>query len=177
MDPGGDEGDSNFIALQHRSKKYRPSQLSKLNPVEKSKYMFYEKPNKNAVIAKESALKRVRMEIKERNVKLEDHRRVQIERQQLEKHNQLIGQLKAAEARNRIRLLRIRYNNIRFSELEQMVAYQPTSLRAVRLQALVPQNNQVVLDKDEMHKNERQRIEEIIDDENMLSTHRDLTCI
>ena len=35
-----------------------------------------------------------------------------------------------------------------------MVAYQPTSLRAVRLQALVPQNNQVVLEKDEMHKNE-----------------------
>ena len=28
----------------------------------------YEKPNKDAVLAKESALKRVRMEIKERNV-------------------------------------------------------------------------------------------------------------
>jgi len=178
MDPGNLEDDNGHWYPQHRSKKYRPSQLAKLNPIEKSRYLYYEKPTKEMTIAKEAALKRVRLEIRQRDAEAEDRRRKEVEKQQQEKHNELIGQLKAAEARNRIRLLRIRYNNVRNGELEQMIAYQPTSIRAVRLQALVPQKNNFLLSKaDNMLKNDRHRIEEIIDDEEMATTKRDLTCI
>ena len=41
MDTGGnivEEGE--HWSPQHRSKKYKPSQLAKLNPIEKSRYLF-----------------------------------------------------------------------------------------------------------------------------------------
>ena len=55
-----------------------------------------------------------------------------------DKHEKLIGQLKAAEARNRIRIMRMRYEANRGQEINHLIACQPTARKAVRLQALIP---------------------------------------
>ena len=55
-----------------------------------------------------------------------------------DKHEKLIGQLKAAEARNRIRIMRLRYEANRGQEINHLISCQPTARKAVRLQALIP---------------------------------------
>lgn len=84
-----------------------------------------------------------------------------------ERHERLIGQLKAAEAKNRARILKMRYVNCKEDEIEHLIECQQTALRAVRLEAFLPP----VLpkhDDDNEHENvtqiERRRIEALIDD-------------
>ena len=67
MDGDVVDDDGMFWTPQHRSKQYRPSQLAKLHPVEKSKYEFYAKPTKDMILAKGAALKRVRNEVRRKN--------------------------------------------------------------------------------------------------------------
>ncbi len=62
----------------------------------------------------------------------------QLLRQEKEKHERLIGQLKAAEARNRTRLLKMRYVNLKEDEIEHLVDSQPSALKATRLEAFLP---------------------------------------
>lgn len=59
-------------------------------------------------------------------------------RQEKERHDRLIGQLKAAEARNRTRLLKMRYVNLKEDESEHLIDSQPTALHAARLEAFLP---------------------------------------
>lgn len=45
---------------------------------------------------------------------------------------------RAAEARNRIRIMRLRYQANRAQEISHLISCQPSALNAVRLQALLP---------------------------------------
>ncbi|XP_054751209.2 protein LKAAEAR1-like [Lytechinus pictus] len=93
-------------------KKLSQRELNAMHPTQRSKYLAYENPPKEATEAIASSKKRVQDKSKKH---LEDSRReneVDIEK---DKHNQLIGQLKAAEARNRLRVMRLRYQANRVS--------------------------------------------------------------
>jgi len=67
-----------------------------------------------------------------------------LEQQRLEKarHDELIGQLKAAEARNRSKLLQQRREKLKRDELDYLISSQPTAAAAVRLEALMPPNQE-----------------------------------
>lgn len=168
---GGDNERERFQATNWKvlSKK----EIQKLPPQQKSKYLAYEPATKDCSEAMSAARKRLK--------ELQKSRR----KQQMpppmeevvasEKHTKIIGQLKAAEARNRIRLTRLRYQNNRSSEVTHLISCQPTALKAVRLQSLVPPNPDKIHTRDLLVKNERYRVNSLLEDETGLETARILT--
>ncbi|CAF0836953.1 unnamed protein product [Brachionus calyciflorus] len=102
--------------------------------------------------------------IKDKKTTLEEAERIiKIEK---DRHDRLIGQLKAAEARNRNRILKMKYFNAKQDEIDHIIESQPTAIKAVRLEAFLPPvrtKKQVVSDK--LNPIERRRLEAIIDDD------------
>ncbi|UJR29941.1 hypothetical protein I4U23_017488 [Adineta vaga] len=49
----------------------------------------------------------------------------------------VIGELKAAEARNRIRATRLRFSKSHRNEIDQIIAFQPNALSALRFEAFM----------------------------------------
>ncbi|CAF1618365.1 unnamed protein product [Adineta ricciae] len=49
----------------------------------------------------------------------------------------VIGELKAAEARNRIRATRLRFSKSNCKEIDQIIAFQPNALSALRFEAFM----------------------------------------
>lgn len=89
-----------------------------------------------------------------------------------DKHAKLIGQLKAAEARNRLRIMRLRYQANRAQEINHLISCQPSALKAVRLQALVPAKPETTDRPDILDKLERNRIESLLEDNKGLLVNR-----
>jgi len=59
---------------------------------------------------------------------------------------------RAAEARNRIRIMRLRYQANRGQEINHLISCQPSALQAVRLQALVPAKSELQEENDTLEK-------------------------
>ncbi|XP_046839310.1 protein LKAAEAR1-like isoform X2 [Xenia sp. Carnegie-2017] len=96
-------------AFQARNwKQLSKKDLQKLDPVQRSRYLAYEDASKQATQAMMEARRRIH-EKKKDKPKYETFNNLQDDER--ERHAVLIGQLKAAEARNRIRLMRLRYTN------------------------------------------------------------------
>ncbi|KAK3697762.1 hypothetical protein QZH41_011998, partial [Actinostola sp. cb2023] len=127
-------------------------EVQKLSPFERSKYLAYETPSKECSDSMAAARKRLN-ELKKEKKKQEKPRPAEDELEE-DKHIKLIGQLKAAEARNRLRLMRLRYDNNRASEVNHLISCQPTALKAVRLQSLVPPHTEKICIRDLLGKNE-----------------------
>lgn len=148
-------------------------EIQKLPPQQRSKYLAYEPAPKECKEAMSAARKRIQeLEKSKRNQQKPPPFEEVIEG---EKHTKIIGQLKAAEARNRIRLMRLRYQNNRSSEVNHLIGCQPTALKAVRLQSLVPPNSDKIYIRDLLVKNERYRVNSLLEDETGLETARILT--
>lgn len=82
-----------------------------------------------------------------------------------ERHERLIGQLKAAEARNRTRIMKMRYFHSKQDEIDHLIESQPTANKAVRLEAFLPAVKQDKLKVDSnLTPIQRRRLERLIDD-------------
>ena len=82
-----------------------------------------------------------------------------------ERHERLIGQLKAAEAANRSRILKLRYYNMKKDEIENLIESQSTALDAVRLEAFLPPvKEKKIVEKNNLNQIEKRRLEAMIDD-------------
>ncbi|XP_070534782.1 protein LKAAEAR1-like [Ptychodera flava] len=148
-------------------------ELSNMAPQERSKYLAYEEPPKH--VAEAMAKTKTRLTEKKK-LEQKQMKPAAIEEQlDKEKHSQLIGQLKAAEARNRLRVMRLRYQANRAEEVKHLIACQPTSLKAVRLQALVPPYQESVSSGDALDSLQRERVETILEDEMGITVNRDLS--
>jgi hypothetical protein len=93
------------------------------------------------------------------------------------RHERLIGQLKAAEARNRIRMMKMRYLNNRDDDVDYLIECQPTAVKAIRLEAFLS-NKKSKEDKD-LHMDDltpiqRRRLEALVDDSKGLLITRSL---
>ncbi|XP_056589869.1 protein LKAAEAR1-like [Triplophysa dalaica] len=88
-----------------------------------------------------------------------------------DRQKQIIAQLKATEARNRVRNMRLRYERIRAQEIRVMIPCQPSAWRAQRLELMLS-----VTEKknhtDNLDPAERRRLEEILDNEKGLTMLR-----
>jgi len=151
-------------------KKLDAADLKKLTPQERSRYLAYEDPPKDIDDACREAQKRLLDQKRKREkqfipVTIE-------EEEERDKHAKLIGQLKAAEARNRLRIMRLRYQANRAQEISHLIACQPVALKAVRLQALVPPYAEVRDKGDRLDKFDRKRVEDLLEDTNGLITNR-----
>ncbi|XP_064597732.1 protein LKAAEAR1-like [Liolophura sinensis] len=155
-------------------KKLGPSELKKLTPLQRSRYLAYEDPDKVAAEAQGNSQKRL-IDKKKSTTVLTLLNRDEITEEDLQerdKNAKLIGQLKAAEARNRLRIMRLRYQANRDQEICHLIACQPTALKAVRLQALVPSSLTRKDVGDPLDKLNRHRIESLLEDERGLLTNR-----
>ncbi|XP_059177840.1 protein LKAAEAR1-like isoform X2 [Physella acuta] len=121
-------------------------ELQKLPPQLKSRYMAYQEPPKEVMDAQAISKKR----LLERKQKLNT----------------------AAEARNRLRVMRLRYQANRAQEISHLIACQPVALKAVRLQALVPPHAEIKEKGDLLDKFSRQRVEALLKDVHGLLTNR-----
>ncbi|GAB1606661.1 Hypothetical predicted protein, partial [Argonauta hians] len=88
--------------------------------------------------------------------------------------DKVIGQLKAAEARGRLRVMRIHFQAAKAEEIKHLIACQKSALRAVRLQALVPPKPEKTSRKDLLSKSDRDRVELLLNDTEGLLTNRTL---
>ncbi|KAJ8408948.1 hypothetical protein AAFF_G00239690 [Aldrovandia affinis] len=144
------------------------AEIRRMCPQQRARYQAYEEPPKE--------VKKIMSVTNQRLcARKADARRQEItEKEDLEKKQRdtLMGQLKAAEARNRIRLMRLRYQTTRAQEINLMIACQPTALKAVRLEILLPTKVVKLSSHDSLDRLERSRIEEILEDEKGLTINR-----
>jgi len=149
-------------------------QLTKMNPVEVARYNAYEDPGeetKKEITNTQTRLKELRKARGPTKSKPVDK---EVERERI-RHEELIGQLKAAEAKNRVYMLRSRYYSRRGDEIDHLINCQPSAIRAVRLQSLLPVRSNKLDFRDIMGKDERIRVESLLEDELGLKTGRIIT--
>jgi hypothetical protein len=92
-----------------------------------------------------------------------------------ERHERLIGQLKAAEAKNRSRILRLRYYNLKEDEIENLIESQSSALKAVRLEAFLPSVREKKVNvESELTPIQKRRLESILDDSSAFLIERKL---
>ncbi|XP_005101403.1 protein LKAAEAR1 [Aplysia californica] len=162
-------GDEEGLRFTNR-KKISPAELKKLAPQQRSRYLAYEEPSKEVTDARQASMKRLidqKKQYEKQFVPLSNE-----EEEERDKHAKLIGQLKAAEARNRLRIMRLRYQANRAQEISHLIACQPVALKAVRLQALVPPYFEMKDKGDNLDKFDRKRVEDLLEDAKGLITNR-----
>jgi hypothetical protein len=164
--------------------------LRRMPTVLRSKFQFYVEPSSKISDAQSNSQKRLNQQRKERNMerekmvkkivettsvysnsmankdkKLTLEEKEEIIKYEKERHDRLVGQLKAAEARNRTRILKLRYFNSKEDEIDHLIDSQPNALKAVRLQAFLPP---VKPDKskpqNDLNPIQRRRLEALIED-------------
>ncbi|XP_004586197.2 protein LKAAEAR1 isoform X2 [Ochotona princeps] len=81
-----------------------------------------------------------------------------------EPQDRLIGVLKAAEARGRVRALRLRYNRLRTEEILLLIQHQRSARAAMRLEVFLPPQLKPTRIPDPLHRQERRRVETILED-------------
>lgn len=153
-----------------RARNWKKKDIKKMNPQERSRYLAYEDTPKEVVeaqgVSNKRLLERKRVDILT-NAPLPPE-----EFDERIKHAKLIGQLKAAESRNRLRIMRLRYQANRSQEISHLIACQPTAAKAVRLQALVPTYYDRRPKKDKLDKLSRERCERLLEDTQGLLVNR-----
>jgi len=163
---GDDDGGGRFT----NRKKIPAHELRKLAPQQRSRYLAYEEPSKDCEEAMKASMKRL-IDLKKRYER-QFNPISKDEEEEHDKHAKLIGQLKAAEARNRLRIMRLRYQANRAQEIHHLISCQPVALKAVRLQALVPPYSELKDTGDRLDKFDRKQVEDLLEDTHGLITNR-----
>ncbi|XP_054835169.1 protein LKAAEAR1 [Eublepharis macularius] len=137
-----------------RFKKASPtSDTMKMSPEQKRRFLAFADPSEPKVKAMLST------------VVLKDQKAVE-EQEKVTEQKRLVGILKAAEARNRLRNSRLQYQNLRAQEIHFLISFQRTTKGAVRLEVFLPPRKNLAKLSDCMNTVQRRRIEEILEDEN-----------
>ncbi|CAH2303253.1 Hypothetical predicted protein [Pelobates cultripes] len=143
------------------------AELRKMNPVQRARCLAYEQPKKEVA----TSLVLTNSRIREHTLKCLQETPQTMRDPEQEKQAKVVGQLKAAEARNRIRLMRFRFQCMRAQELNNLISCQPTARDAIRLEALLPRrpitvSPQVSLDRFQ------ERVEILLEDDRELLISR-----
>ncbi|KAM3840638.1 protein LKAAEAR1 [Vipera latastei] len=146
--------DAKTLLRNKPAQRYRKSscEASKMTPEQKARYLAFadpRKPDVKTMLA--AALMKERKVLDNRQKELED--------------KNLIGVLKASEARNRLRNTRLQYQNLRAQEINFLISFQRNAKGAVRLEVFLPPRRNIAKLSDCMNTLQRSRIEEILEDE------------
>lgn len=126
---------------------------TKMSPEQKRRYLAFADPGDPKVKAMLSTVV-----LKEQ--------KTSTEQEKLMEQKNLVGILKAAEARSRLRNARLQYQNLRAQEIHFLISFQRTAKGAVRLEVFLPPRKNLAKLSDCMDTVQRGRIEEILEDEN-----------
>jgi len=152
-------------------KQYTERQLQKLHPVQRSRYLAYEPPSDQNGMSKSK--NRLMEEGKRRKI-IEKERLLNSNEDAMKKHEIVLGQLKASEASQRVKSLKKVYQNNRTAEINHLIYTQQTAIKAVRLQSLLPPIPTRIKFKDSLVKEQRMRVEVLMEDDLGLQTTRKL---
>ncbi|XP_072800727.1 protein LKAAEAR1 [Vicugna pacos] len=81
-----------------------------------------------------------------------------------ERQDRLLGVLKAAEARGRVRALRLRYARMRAEEISLLILRQRSARAAIRLELFLPPQLKPTRIPDPLDRQERRRVETILEE-------------
>ncbi|XP_020016652.1 protein LKAAEAR1 isoform X2 [Castor canadensis] len=81
-----------------------------------------------------------------------------------ERQNRLLGVLRAAEARGRVRALRLRYTRMRAEEIALLIQRQDSARAAMRLELFLPPQLKPTRIPDPLNRQERRRVETILEE-------------
>ncbi|XP_023038996.2 protein LKAAEAR1 [Piliocolobus tephrosceles] len=81
-----------------------------------------------------------------------------------ERQNRLLGVLKAAEARGRVRDLRLRYTRMRAEEIALLIQRQKSARAAIRLELFLPPQLKPTRIPDPLDRQERRRVETLLEE-------------
>ncbi|KAM4841750.1 protein LKAAEAR1 [Thomomys bottae] len=81
-----------------------------------------------------------------------------------ERQSRLLGVLRAAEARGRVRALRLRYTRMRAEEIALLVQRQDSARTAIRLELFLPPQLKPTRIPDPLDRQERRRVETILEE-------------
>ncbi|XP_038185178.1 protein LKAAEAR1 isoform X2 [Arvicola amphibius] len=81
-----------------------------------------------------------------------------------QRQNRLLGVLKAAEARGRVRALRLRYTRMRAEEIALLIQKQSSARAAIRLELFLPPQLKPTKIPDPLDRQERRRVETILEE-------------
>ncbi|XP_077191986.1 protein LKAAEAR1 [Paroedura picta] len=126
---------------------------TKMSPEQKRRYLAFADPSDTKVRAMLST-------------SLLKDQKASSEEEKLSEQKRLVGVLKAAEARSRLRNARLQYQNLRAQEIHFLISFQRSAKGAVRLEVFLPPRKNLAKLSDCMDTVQRGRIEEILADEN-----------
>eukprot|EP01135_Chromosphaera_perkinsii_P002852 Nk52_evm7s229 gene=Nk52_evmTU7s229 len=154
----GDFSSPAFVPRTHVS--LTRKEVDAMPPVERGKYLAYEPPVKEAADLAEKCARRLHKEEKKiRNQKKQERR----ERMERLKINENIGALTSKEAEERVTARTEHMLEAKASELEYLIASQPTSLCAVKLASLVPFYPTTIKLKDTLSRKDRLRVRDLME--------------
>uniref|UniRef100_A0A8C7PKC6 Uncharacterized protein n=1 Tax=Oncorhynchus mykiss TaxID=8022 RepID=A0A8C7PKC6_ONCMY len=107
--------------------------VKRMCPQQRARYLAYEEPPKERVSAWESSGAGGK-----RHTTVGHHHCDERDEEEKKRQDLIIGQLKAAEARNRVRQMRLQYRSMRTQEINLMISCQSSAQTAVRLELLLP---------------------------------------
>ncbi|XP_020933329.1 protein LKAAEAR1 isoform X2 [Sus scrofa] len=81
-----------------------------------------------------------------------------------QRQDRLLGILKAAEARGRVRALRLRYARMRAEEISLLILRQKSARAAIRLETFLPPQLKPTRIPDPLDRQERRRVETILEE-------------
>ncbi|KAM4608037.1 protein LKAAEAR1 isoform 2-T4 [Discoglossus pictus] len=143
-------------------------ELKKMAPMQRARYLAYEPPSKEV----EAKVLLTQNRLKEHAQKSLPDPSWEKPSSEQEKQAKVVGQLKAAEARSRIRLMRFRFQCMRAQELSHLISCQPTARDAIRLEVFVPPRPDTQRHRDSLDRFQRERIEGLLEDNLGLLTNR-----
>ncbi|XP_008575103.1 PREDICTED: protein LKAAEAR1 [Galeopterus variegatus] len=82
-----------------------------------------------------------------------------------ERQDRLLGVLKAAEARGRVRALRLRYARMRAEAISLLIRQQKSARAAIRLEVFLPPQLKPTRIPDPLDRQERRRVETILEED------------
>ena len=148
-------------------KEVSKKELLKMTPIQKSRYLAYEKS------ADQKGIKKCQSRVNEhiKSIKLAQ-KKDQLSKLDYHEIQNISGDINSQEAMLRLQRKFECYHKDRKSEICHLITMQPTAIKAVRLENLLPCENSSVKLYDTVGKNERRRIETLMEDTLGIETSR-----
>uniref|UniRef100_UPI003AAA2F29 protein LKAAEAR1-like n=1 Tax=Centroberyx gerrardi TaxID=166262 RepID=UPI003AAA2F29 len=148
------------------------TELRRMCPQQKARYLAYQQPTEQVKAWAAASRKRC-AQLRKADASWSEAQLRPLEDPEERRRRSLIsGQLKAAEANSRLCSRRRSYQAARSEEIRMMIACQSSAQAAIRLELLLPAAERRTHSVDWLDRTQRQRVEEIMEDDKGLTLIR-----
>eukprot|EP01137_Pigoraptor_chileana_P021540 Opistho-2@85419 len=155
---GSGEYNGTFVPKAYQN--MTPYKLKRMTPIERSKYLAYQPPETTIAEAVAASSRRVAQQA---NATEKARCEALVRKQKQKDLDRQTGLFGAQLAKERVQMTRHLAGELASCELEQLIASQPTSLKAVKLQILVPPRPKEIALSKLVSEKERLRIQDLLE--------------